>query len=455
MKHRKTQYMFIGFFWLSLFNYTTALFYNSDAKYQLTAPWYLFVIRDAIYIALLAFFIYKFRFFSIRKTMGPAYSKFIKWFSILISIYLVIVLTHLFHRDPKGIMQHDMRNIALYSFFLPFLPVIFERSEDLELLIKNVLYGGIVMSVLGLITFYIEPFRGTWEGRAFATMNTPNILAAFLALCMFIVVGRWERLGHRKSLSFLSVYLISFVMTNSLTVFFLINFGLFFLFIFKFGLWRGVLCSCFAFFMMVFLSISLKVADNFDHYGIKGSILECDSPSRYLVDKLDNITSGKFRSVVLPGTNVKKEYELIRGYAMRRSQLIALATGEIFADTSYKGANLKYISCLLFGDFSSHRYKKFDSQYANLMANSGIIGVLIFLFIFGWGTWEGIWLWFKSKVSLALPFSIFILSMVIVGFNGIAFLNRFPINFFLYLSLGIIFLEKDRVIKAADEAAKA
>jgi len=446
--------MFIGFFWLSLFNYATALFYNSDAKYQLTAPWYLFVTRDVIYIALLAFFIHEFSFSNIRRTMGPAYSKFIKWVSVLISIYLVIVLTHLFHRDSKGIMQHDMRNIALYSFFLPFLPVIFEKNEDLELLIKNVLYGGIVMSVLGLITFYIEPFRGTWEGRAFATMNTPNILAAFLALCMFIVVGRWERLGHKKSLLFLSVYLVSFVMTNSLTVFLTINFGLFFLFIFKFGLWRGVLCSCFAFFMMVSVSISLKAADNFNHYGIKGSILECYGPSRYLVDKLDNITSGKFRGVVLPETNPKKEYELIRGYTMRRLQLIALVKGEIFADTSYKGANLKYISCLLFGDFSSHKYRKFDSQYCNLMANSGIIGLLIFLFILGWGAWEGIRLWLKNKVSLAPPFSIFILSMITIGFSGIAFLNRFPINFFLYLSLGIIFLEKDRIIKEADAAAK-
>jgi hypothetical protein len=285
-------------------------------------------------------------------------------------------------------------------------------------------------------------------------MNTPNILAAFLALCMFIVVSRWERLGHKKSLLFLSVYLISLVMTNSLTVFLTINFGLFFLFIFKFGLWRGILFSCFAFFAMVFLSISLKVIDNFD-YGIKGAISQCDSPERYLVDKLDNITNGKFRAVILPGTNAKKKYKPIRTYTVRRSQLIALAKGDFFSDVSYQNPNLRYISCLLFGDFSSHKYKKFDSQYGNLMANSGIVSVLIFLFIFGCGAWEGVRLWFKNKACLVLPFSVFVLSMIAVGFFGIAFLNRFPINFFLYLSLGIIFLEKDRVIEVADEATKA
>jgi len=446
--------MFIGFFWFSLFNYTTALFFDGNAKYQLTAPWYLFVIRDVVYMALLAFFIYEFGFSSIIKTMGPAYSKFMKWFSILIFVYLVVVLTHLFHRDPKGIMQHDIRNIALYSFFLPFLPVIFEKGEDLELLSKNLLYGGIVMSVLALMTFYVEPFRRTWEGRAFATMNTPNILAAFIALCIFIVVGRWERLGHKKSLLFLLVYLVSFVMTNSLTVFLIIIFGLFFLFIFKFGFWRAVQCSCFAFFIMVFLSISLKVIENFDYYGIRGAISQFDRPERYLVDKLDNITNGKFYNVILPGVNTEKNDKKIRTYTVRRSQLIALAKGEILTDLSYKGANLKYISCLLFGDYDSHNYRKFDSQHYNLMANSGIISVLIFLFIFGWGVLEGIQLWRKSKVSLVLPFSIFILSMIIVGFIGVAFLNRFPINFFLYLSLGIIFLEKDRITKVKDEATK-
>jgi hypothetical protein len=285
-------------------------------------------------------------------------------------------------------------------------------------------------------------------------MNTPNILAAFLALCMFIVVGRWEKLGHKKSLLFLSVYLISFVMTNSLTVFLVIIFGLFFLFIFKFGLWRGVLFSFFAFFAMGYLSLSLKVIDNFD-YGIKGAISQCDRPERYLVDKLDNITNGKFCNAILPGVNTQKNDKQMRTYTVRITQLKMVLKGEFFTDTSYIGANLKYISCLLLGDFDSHKYKKFDSQYYNLMANSGITGVLLFLLIFGWGVLEGIQLWLKSKVSLVLPFSIFILSMIIVGFFGVAYLNRFPINFFVYLSLGIIFLEKDRMIEVTDEATKA
>jgi len=454
MKHSKTPYVFIGFFWFSLFNYVTSFFFNGNAAYQRIAPWYLFIVRDIIYIALLAFLVYEINLSSIKRTIGPAYLKFMKWYSILICIYLVVVLAHLFHRDLKGVMQHDIRNIAGYSFFLPFLPVIFKKSEDIELLIKNILYGGVVMSVLGLITFYIEPFRRTWGGRAFATMNTPNILAAFLALCMFIVMGRWEKLGHKKSLLFLSVYLISFVMSNSVTVFLIVNFGLFFLLIFKFGFWRGILFSGLTCFIMIFLSMSLKVADNFS-YGIKNSILQCYSTDRYLIDKVDSITRGNLYALILPGKNTWDRREPIRGYRIRRSQLIAFAKGEIFAATFSKGLNLKYISCLLFGDFSSDKYKKFDSQYYNLMANSGIVGMLIFLFLFGWGVWEGIKSWLNGGGDLALPFSIFVLSMIAVGFYGIAFLNRFPINFFLYLSLGIIFLEKDRVIKAADEAAKA
>ena len=72
------------------------------------------------------------------------------------------------------------------------------------------------------------------------------------------------------------------------------------------------------------------------------------------------------------------------------------------------------------------------SQYTNFVANTGIASAVIFIFIFANAAYQGLKTYKNNGSAIALALAAFIISMFSVAFFGAAFLNRFPLNFFLF-----------------------
>lgn len=427
-KTKKLQLVFISFFWFSLLFYIIALFYGANQKFREITPWYFLILRDLIFIGFLTYLTYMTKSYIVKLYSHlPNYKKFLKWFSILISIYLAIVFIHSFHKEIRDILQHYIRNIVFYSLVLFFLPAIFKSNKDFDLLLKNILYAGVILSLLGILTRYISTDNLTWDGRIISTMADPNNIAVFISLCIFIIIAQWNYIGHIKSILFITIYLIAFVIANSITAFAVANFGILIILLLKSGKWKGIALWLIIFYIMIALSLSIKAIENPNNtieYLLKHSAQE----NRYIVDKLNNVTRGKFYRIFLFGFETHVSSDIIKSLSIRQAQI------------SFPAVT---VLSIMIGDLDTIKYVTFDNQYLNFIANSGIISVFIFLSIFSWGLYEGFKYWFKYKDNIILPFSIFILTMLIFGFNGAAFLNRFPINFLLYISLGLIFLKKD------------
>lgn len=439
IKENKLLFVFISFVWFSLLFYVIALFLDgANQRFRDSTPWYYLILRDIISMGFVLYLSYVAKPYLLKLRMPPNYRRFLKWFGIVISIYLIIVFIHLFYKEARDILQHYIRNVILYSIFLFFLPVIFKSYKDYDFLVKNLLYAGVVLSIFGILTRYVAPDRLTWNGRIISTMADPNNLAIFLLLCMFIVVNQWGKTGFIKSIFLFSIYLIAFIMANSVTAFAVVNLGLLVILLLKTKIWKGLLFWLIIFYTMIVLSFSIKVIENPNKtmgYLIAHSFQE----DRCLIDKLNNITNGKFSKIFLFGLETQIIETNTTSLTMRKFQIESLI--------EWFGSKQNPIN-LLIGDLNSAKYNRFDNQYLNFISNSGIIGLLVFIFIFGLGLYEGLKSLRKYKDSTTLPFSIFILSMLVLGFNGLAFLNRFPLNFLLYLLLGLIFLEKDIKDKA-------
>jgi hypothetical protein len=446
LNSNRIKVVFLAFIWFAVTYYSISFLWGGGQKFRDAIPWYFLVSRDIVFISLLLFFLYEVKALIPKHLLSVNYKKFLKVFLILLLVYVGIILTHSFHKEMREIAQHDLRNIIFYSFFLPFLPAIFRNQKSLDILELNILYAGLLLSALGILTRYLTKPCFTWNGRVISTMGDPNNFAIFISLCMFILISKLNGKHYVRLTIFFLLYLFAFVMANSMSAFAVLNFGMLVLLILIKGKVKGILYSILIFYTLITASFMIKIVEN-PHDNIKYLVTHSFNEDKYLIDKLNIISEGKFSRIFLFGldSQVDKERRNLLGFESFTGNNIRTYNNRM---DQIKLASLKDLASggiinILLGDFRASTYKRTDFQYLNLIFSSGVLGALIFFSIFSWSSVIGLKHWKTYKDTYTLPFAVFILSMILFGFNGAAFLNRFPINFLLYLSTGIIFLKKD------------
>ena len=175
-------------------------------------------------------------------------------------------------------------------------------------------------------------------------------------------------------------------------------------------------------------SYAVKLIENPD-IPVRGTLSGVISVDRYLVDKLDNFSGGKFSKTIMFGLQVNPD-EPKRTFTNRHRQ-----AEHFFA--SFGAISVLDLWC---GSYSSPEYRRFDGQYLNLFWNTGIISILLVLALFSPAFYLGLLNWIRDRDDISLVLWIFLVSLFIVGFNGSALLNRFPLNLIAYLALGGIVL---------------
>lgn len=444
---KMNQIFFFGFVLFAVLFYGIVFVLGGFDKYRDGKGWLLRISRDFVYIFLLTFLLKK-TFFHKSFSIPTEYSRFIKTFFILMGVYLILVLIHLTNKSPLEIAHHEVRNIILYSLFLPFLPILLTNNRDIFCLVKTLLAIGVLEALFGVITYFLPFKQMTLNGRVMGTLGDPNNYAVFLTLCMLLTAALWDKFKTLKAVLLFAVYLPAFIFANSITGLVTLICGLFIVFLFKKGFLKALLLSVvFLYLITSFSWINKQVTQR--RYS------PSEYTDRYLIFKINVVTHGKFQDIFYLGLgeeSLDRELQALESVKSSAWRTIKKRVEMYTSLLDYPAK--KSIGKLLLGDFTAEQYKKTDSQYINFLENTGIASALIFILIFVNGAYQGLKTYKKHDSAITLALAAFIISMVSVAFLGAAFLNRFPINFFLYLSLGIIFLEKDRIIKVADEAAK-
>jgi len=310
---------------------------------------------------------------------------------------------------------------------------------------NTLLKVGLVLSLFGIVTRFMGLDFLTWRGRVVSTMSDPNNLGIFLSFCILLVVINWKSFSIWKTVLYFLIYSFALVLTNSITAFLTINFALFVIFLLKKGWIKGFAIFLAVFYLFICLSFVSKIAENSGKLS-NNFFRETYNTERYLIDRLNNISKGRFTKWFLFGIYEPIQENTIRSLTYRKYQYLAFTGNKNVEVKEVKKAN-KLLT--LFGNYELKEYATFDNQYFNLLFNAGIVSTLIFFSLFTWGVVRGIinYLNFhkvdKDLSMMSLFFSVFLLAMILVAFNGAAFLNRFPLNFLIYLSLGMIFLIKE------------
>lgn len=449
----RTREIFTAYIWFAALFYSISFLGGGGVKFREFIPWYVLISRDIVWLALIIYLGYNVRWTSLKHQFwNSEYGSFLQIFTILCTIYLLISLSHISHRGLAEVAQHDIRNILSYSLILPFLPFILRKKEDIYSLSTTFLRAGIVLGVFGIASRYIDMDLLTWQGRIVSTMSDPNNLGIFLTLCTVIVIANFKSLGFLKGILHFLFYSFALTLTNSITAYSTFNFALFFILLLKKGWIKAFTVLIATFYIFIFFSFIVKIVEN-PNVPLSKLTIETYSTDKYLIDRMDNLSKGKFSNVFLFGMDFPTIDIPIRSLTYRKAQLLSVILGNSGEVKEMHGITK---TLTLFGSFELNEYATFDNQYFNLIVNTGVISTVIFSGLFLWGAARGIknYFYFKkineSLAIFSLSFSIFVLSMTLVGFNGAAFLNRFPFNFLMYLSLGIIFLIPEIMEKSND-----
>lgn len=345
-----------------------------------------------------------------------------KIFFISVGVYGLSLVTHLYHRNIVDLLQNDIRNTLLYAAFLPLLPSLINKKETVEMILKQLLHAGAMMSVFGIITRAGNISVYSWNGRVTSTMGDPNNFAVFLIICILILISRYEEFQKVQVGLYLLVYSLAFVVANSTTAFIMLFMALFIFSYFRFccNFLKKIAILMLYFYVLILISLGFKVTEN-PSMNFQQIVVNEVSVDAYMVDKLNKVvknvvTDEKFRTV-----DYRVEESRVLKNELKESPMIPL----------------------LFGQYSNSSYKKFDNQYFNLLYNTGLMGIISINIIFVLTCFTGMSNWLKYRCTISLALSIFIISMLLVGFNGSAFLNRFPINLLMYVFVGIVYWLKD------------
>jgi len=320
-------------------------------------------------------------------------------------LYFLIAALHFYNRNALGILQHDIRNIIWYSPIILFLPYYIKDNNDVRRLINFIIYNGALIGIIGLISklFNID-FILYDEGRVLSTLGNPNNLAFFLNILIFVILSRIlvEKRINKKFILALGIFILCAFLTLSLGGVLSLFVGTILVLLLTQKIRRGA-------YVISFMVIFGMVILNFGF--LDGTIVKCYQ----VTDRNSDCTSLYGRT---------QQFQEI--WRVLRSEDII---------------------CIALGSFKLETYKKYDSQYWNIFRNNGLLLLIYLLVIFSYVIRIGVR---KAKCFIhagdtelggsLLGISAALLSMLIVSFNLTAFLNRFPLNFLIYLIIGLVLM---------------
>jgi O-antigen ligase len=355
-----------------------------------------------------------------RYPISKSYKSRASLILIFFYLYFVIAMTHFFHKNPVDVLQHDIRNIIWYSPIIFFLPYYIHDNDDIRKIFKFLIFNGAIIGVFGVLTKLLNlEFLLHGEYRVLSTMGNPNNLAFFLNILIFTTLSRLllEKKVNKVLMLLLLLFIVCVLFTVSLTNILALLLGTALIFLLTHKLKRGVG-------IVLFISVLGFVLFNFGFLG----------------------------EIVLKYNDVFDKTSTSSSYYCRIQQVQEI--GEFLKNENF--------GSIAFGDFSLERYRRYDNQYWNILRNDGLILLICFLLIFisiiRMGLRKAGTLAKRREYELSavlMGTSVSLLTILIVSFNGTAFLNRFPLNFLLYLLIGLTVLIKTDFLYSVGDQRRA
>jgi hypothetical protein len=396
------------FLYFSLVYQIHVLFFPWNIYNEPQVPIWIAISRDILF--LLIFVITIIKVIHKRKLLLPDN---VIIFSLLLFICFTFITAtlHLTNLSPLFIAQHHIKNTILYMIVF-FIALQYEfNAKQVE---KTIIFSGWIVNAFAFLTILLKTLRfqsigGTywlWDGvRVIGSLENPNNLGVFT---LFILVFVWNQIN----LTGYSIKKIILVLMSAISIVTSVSYTAYV------GLILYVLYK-------IFLLIKkLKIR----HLLIANISLLL---SLALAWRLGLFASAWFKFRVL--------------FIEQNPTYTSLSTrvNNIYEFLGFMSENS--IFDIFFGRFDVNNYIARDSQYLNILYNNGLICLIFFLFFL----LSVIYYLYKKlnkstevrreiqPLTEAVMF-IFIF-LTFIGFNATAFLNRFPINFFLYFILAIVF----------------
>lgn len=338
--------------------------------------------------------------------------------------FLLVALTHLFHKSTLEVFQHDLRNTMMYVLILFFLPLLRINNYDVKKYTDLLLKLGVIVGSWGIITaLFLRPL--TYGGRAISTFGNPNNLGFFMNLLIFLLLPKLLMDSDTRKIWWAAylIYFLCLIYTASLSSLMVFIVGTTMLIMLASGTKKKGLAVLSSHFIILTIITAI-----FFQMGL--------SPI------FKNKVMSAFVEVGRYSTTV---YEYI---GRQKNPNLTSISGRIDAINnakSYLKDSKTTTMDILFGDYSLKIYKTYDNQYLNLFYNNGLLVALMIFGIFTAVAIVGLKKYAVlvrnknfSAAAILLGLSVFMLLTTLMTFNFSAFLNRFPLNFILYFICGLI-----------------
>ena len=383
------------------------LYFGWDSSLKYFTPKILIMFRDFIWVI---FIIFTIIIFIVKNSKIPFFDNY-KITYTLLSIFALINILHIIHIPVMNILQHNYRNILMYSLIIPISSLFINKQNHLLTIQSIIIYSSLAIALIGIITYLMGP-QYVWSGRILSTLFNPNTLGLFLNLSICFL---YNKIFYFNKIFQIKYFFILLIVVSAL-----------------------LLTGSFQNYLFFFFINAYLIFQTFRYKNLK-------IKKSYIAILLFFVLS--MVTVVFQNQNY------FSGIFERFRNTFIYQTG-----TSISGRVLNYINIyeyiqtsdllnLLFGDFSINRYHKYDSQYLNLLHNNGFIGLIIFFTLFFWistKTKKVAKNWFYlNNIAIGafyISIRIYLIGILFIAFNLTAYLNRFPINFILYLLVGLVFV---------------
>lgn len=403
--------------------YSVIYFFGGPLAYHhKKIPFYVFIPRDFPYLFLCFWVFSKFKI-GLFKLIKNNYIKVLKIYFFFLFSYTLLLLLHL-HRGCFNILHYEIRNFLLYTSFLLIILFFFRDIFDIYNVMDYILNLVFVLSVFGIVMRHFSNGLFSLNGRATSSFQDANVFGIVLSFCIFFLFYV-KKINNLRTLLYLFVYLIAFILTNSLGAFFTFIFCLFFGTVFKINKIKYLINALIIMLMIVIISIGIKEFDKKIEYPYFDS-----RDGVYLLEKVNSFT--KYFINKIKGVKIdEKKYIRSAWYREKRFKDFA----------EYYTTKIEY----LFGNFTNKDYIKIPNQYLTFIFHTGFIGLISIMTLFLYILIQATKMYFNIRKTanedtknLLSALIVYIISISLIFLNTGNYLHTFPFNFLFFLLIGIL-----------------
>jgi len=396
-------YLFVIFFLYSFVFHWYPYVFPWPATDQPGAPLPILLSRDVLFLGLVFVYILQVikNGFKVEGLAWPPLASVMVCFVLLI----IVLFFGIFHTNPADFLQHNLRNLIMYFLMIPIFFHIARNSDDslLTRMSQSFVIFGALLSLFGLYTFIAMDKSILWGGmRVYSLMGNPNTFGLFLIIPALIAWSMILGDNPRRLKIILSLALFLDIAALVLTISF-----------------QSVLSFFVAMAIMTVLIKRWRAV-----FALAGMAVICVIAGWIIVHYYEAFIQAFF---------IKLESPEATSYTGRIDQF------HFVVDT------LSHISNWFAGDFDVKTYMRFDSQYYNIIVNNGIFAFILYLIAPVYVMLIG--LQYRGRIrtgvsswaySLYIAGIVFLATMLSLTANLTAFMQRYPINMYYYLLIGIV-----------------